>query len=94
MQKKKQYSIILIEVNFQAAVNTQLIEEADIKEEKDRYTVLSFDEMNIREDVVFDKHSCSLVGFANLCDVSNIHVLDSFERQCNCETTNQLLLTC
>ena len=69
------------EVGFQAAVNAQLIEEANIKEEKDRYIVLTFDEMQIREDLVFDKHSCWLVGFTNLGDVSNI--LDNFERQCN-----------
>ena len=57
-------------------MNAQLIEEDDIKEEKYRYVVLSFDEMKIREDLVFDKHSCSLVGFTNLGDVSN--VLESF----------------
>ena len=57
-------------------MNAQLIEEADIKEEKYRYDVVSFDEMKIREDLVFDKHSYSLVGFTNLGDVSN--VLESF----------------
>ena len=59
-------------------ISTLRIEEADIREEKDRYFLLNFDEMmNIREDLVFDKHSCSLV---NLGDVSNI--LENFERQC------------
>ena len=76
------------EVGFQAAVNAQLIEEADIKEEKDRYVVLSFDEMKIREDLVFDKHSCSLVGFTNLGDVSN--VLESCERQCDSEAPDKI----
>lgn len=71
------------DVGFQTAVNTQLIEEASIKEEKDKYVVLSFDEMKIREDLVLDKHSCSLLGFTNLGDVSN--TLDNFERQCKGE---------
>lgn len=51
------------EVGFQSVVNEQLIMEADVKEEKDKYVVLVFDEMKIREDLVFDKHSCELVGF-------------------------------
>ena len=54
--------------------------EADVKEEKDKYMVLVFDEMKIREDLVFDKHSCGLVGFVNLGEINNI--LTEFERQC------------
>lgn len=45
--------------------------------------VLAFDEMKIREDLVFDKHSCSLLGFVNLGDVTN--ALDEFEGQCKGE---------
>ena len=72
------------EVGFQSVVNEQLIMEADVKEEKDKYVVLVFDEMKIREDLVFDKHSCELVGFVNLGEVNNI--LTEFERQCKGET--------
>ena len=72
------------EVGFQSAVNEQLIMEADVKEEKDKYVVLVFDEMKIREDLVFDKHSCELVGFVNLGEINN--VLTEFERQCKGET--------
>ena len=67
-------------------MNTQLIEEANIKDEKDKYVVLSFDEMKIREDLVFDKHSCSLLGFTDLGDVPN--TLDDFERQCKGESND------
>ena len=74
------------DVGFQEEVNAQLIEEADIKEEKDKYVVLSFDEMKIREDLVFDKHSCSLLGFIDIGDVSN--TLYSFERQCKGEVND------
>ena len=45
--------------------------------------VLAFDEMKIREDLIFDEHSCSLLGFVNLGDVTN--ALDNFERQCQSE---------
>lgn len=40
----------------------QLIKEANVKEEKDEYV---FDEMKVREDLVFDKHLCRFVGFVN-----------------------------
>ena len=53
------------EAGFQASVNRQLIEEANVREEKDKYVALVFDEMKVREDLVFDKHSCRLVGFVN-----------------------------
>ena len=72
------------EVGFQSVVNEQLIMEADVKEEKDKYVVLVFDEMKIREDLVFDKHLCELVGFVNLGEINNI--LTEFERQCKGET--------
>ena len=71
------------EVGFQSVVSEQLIMEADVKEEKDKYVVLVFDEMKIREDLVFDKHSCELLGFVNLGEINNI--LTEFERQCKGE---------
>ena len=71
------------EVGFQQKVNEQLIDETDLTEEKNKYVVLTFDEMKIREDLVFDKLSCSLLGFVNLGDITN--VLDDFERQCKSE---------
>lgn len=36
--------------------------------------------MKVREDLVFNKHSCELVGFVNLGEINN--VLGEFERQC------------
>ena len=68
-------------VGFRADVNEQLMKEANIQEEKDKYTVLVFDEMKVREDLVFNKHSCELVGFIDLGEINN--VLTDFERQCN-----------
>ena len=60
-------------------VAVQLQQEANIKEEKDTYVVLSFDEMKIRENLVFDKNNFSLVGFVDIGDISNS--LRQFEQQ-------------
>lgn len=67
-------------VGFKSDVNEQLIKEANVQEEKDKYIVLVFDEMKIREDLVFNKHTSQLVGFIDLGDVNN--VLTELERQC------------
>ena len=48
-----------------------LKEIGDLGEERRKYVVLCFDEMKIKENLVFDKHSFSLVGFYNMGDVSN-----------------------
>ena len=55
-----------------AELNEQLAHSAQISElqEGKKFVALSFDEMKIRQDLVFDKHSCK-VGFANLDSVSN-----------------------
>lgn len=44
-------------------------------------TILLIDEMDIKEDLVYDKHSGQLIGFTNLGDV-NIH-LDAYEKSLN-----------
>ena len=49
-----------------------------ICEEWQKCVVLVFDEMHIREDLVYDKHSGALIGFANLGEI-NSHLLE-FER--------------
>ena len=36
-----------------------------------RYVGVVFDEMYIREDLVFDKHQCCLVGFVNMTEFGN-----------------------
>lgn len=76
-------------IGFQSGVNELLIEEADVKEEKDKFVVLIFDEMKIREDLVFNKHSCELIGFVNLGEINNL--LTKFERQCKKEQANTII---
>ena len=38
---------------------------------QEKFVVLSFDEMRIREDLVYDKNSCNVIGFVNLGEVNN-----------------------
>lgn len=66
-------------VGFIPEVDAQLVKEANIISEKDRLVVLSWDEMRIKESLVFDKHSCSLVGFTNIGDIND--QLDKMEQQ-------------
>ena len=49
-------------------MNEQLMRETNTQEE-DKYAVLVFDEVKIREDLVFNKHSCELIGFTGLGDI-------------------------
>ena len=57
------------------------MKETNICADKDRYVVHIWDEMKIKDDLVFDKHTCELIGFINCGDI-NSH-LDDLEQQCN-----------
>ena len=46
--------------------------------EREKYVILLLDEMHIRQDIAFDKHTGEMIGFCNLGDV-NEHLLQ-FER--------------
>jgi len=61
---------------FSAAVDVQLMEAAGMSscQEWEKFVVLLLDEMHIREDLVYEKQTGRLVGFANLDDVSD-HLL-------------------
>ena len=64
---------------FSDEVDLQLAVAANVEKcpEYEKYTAIIFDEMYIKEDLVYNKHTNNLVGFANLGDVNN-HL--SFER--------------
>ena len=57
-------------------VDKQLIEATKPQtcEEFQKYAVLVMDEMHIKEDLVYDKHSGELVGFVNLGE-TNKHLI-------------------
>lgn len=66
---------------FSTDVDEQLAHAAamDTLEEWQKCVILLLDEMHIKENLVYEKHSGSLIGFTNLGDVNN-HLL-SFERE-------------
>ena len=58
---------------FHADVDKQLMDEAKVKTVPDfqKYVCLLFDEVRIKEDLVYDKHSSQIIGFINLGGVNN-----------------------
>ena len=67
-------------IGFLSEVDAQLMEEARVVEEVDRFVVLLWDEIKIKEGLVYDKHNCELIRFTNIGEVNNM--LDKVERQC------------
>lgn len=43
--------------------------------DRDKCVTLLLDEMHIRQDIVFDKHTGQMTGFTNLGDINN-HLID------------------
>ena len=78
---------------FQVEVDQQLIEEAKLDSIPDfqKYVCLVFDEVKIKEGLVYDKEECQLIGFVDLDDVSN-H-LQAFERTLTDPTSKPILAT-
>ena len=52
--------------------------------EREKCAILLLDEMHIREDLVFDKHTGAIIGFTNLGDI-NDHLLH-FEQSLSSST--------
>ena len=67
-------------VGFSDEADKQLMSVADVAQIEDwqKYVIILMDEMHIREDLVYDKHTGALLGFTNLGDI-NSH-LDRFEQ--------------
>ena len=55
-------------------------------EEHQKYVAVVFDEMKIKEGIVYDKNECKIVGFVDLGAVNN--TLMSFEQTVNEDTTS------
>ena len=51
---------------FQVEVLKQLTEQVKNLQDHERWVILLFDEMKIREDLVYDKVSDMMIGFCNL----------------------------
>lgn len=59
-----------------------------------KHVCLVFDEVRIKEDLVYDKHSCQIIGFVNLGNVGNqLLELERFEKgkPSQCVATNMLV---
>ena len=71
---------------FNSALDQFLADESQVEDlpEWKRHFVLVFDEMKIKEGLVFDKHEAEVVGFVDMGDIST--KLADLERQCS---TNQ-----
>ena len=74
-------------VGIQPEVNAQLIKEAKITTLKDfeKFMIVAFDEVKIREDLVYDKHTGQVVGFVNLGNFN--HQLHTLTEACESCTT-------
>ncbi len=77
---------------FSMEVDQQLMKAASIEtvEEWQKCVILLLDEMHIREDLIYEKHSGALIGFANLGEVNN-HLL-AFERTMSSDQSSPLPL--
>ena len=73
--------------DFNTEVDKHIMEAAKISscEEYEKCVILLLDEMHIREDLVYDKNTGTLVGFVNLGD-TNSHLL-AYERSLQQDTT-------
>jgi len=78
---------------FSAAVDHQLMQAVNIASCPDwhKLVILLLDEMYIKEDLVYNKYTGSVVGFANLGDVNN-HLL-AFERSVESDGDVENVLT-
>lgn len=69
-------------VGFQKELDQQLLDEIKFETlaEWQKYVGIIFDEMKIKEGIVYDKHTSEVIGFVNLGDVTN--QLLEFEQLC------------
>ena len=67
---------------FQQELNRQLLKESKVNElsEQRKYCGIVFDEMKIKENLVYDKYTGSVVGFTNLGEINDD--LLALEREC------------
>ena len=58
---------------FSNDIDEMIVKEAKLheREEWEKHVVLIFDEMHIKEDLIFDKHTGELKGFINLCTIND-----------------------
>ena len=60
-----------VTIGFSAEVDQHLFDVADLSKDLNRYVVFVIDEMHVKEELVYDKHEGSLIGFVNLGNINN-----------------------
>ena len=70
-------------VSIQADVTKQLMSETkiDTLQDSQKYVAVVFDEVKIKEGIVYDKNECGIIGFTDLGDINN--TLQKFEGMIN-----------
>ena len=70
-------------VGIQADVTKQLMSETkiDTLQDSQKYVAVVFDEVKIKEGIVYDKNECGIIGFTDLGDINN--TLQKFEGMIN-----------
>ena len=59
-------------IGFSHEVDQHLVDVADLSHDlHNKYVVLIIDEIHIKEELVYDKHQGSLIGFVNLGEINN-----------------------
>ena len=73
-------------IGIQAEVNEQLMKEAKVATMQgyEKFVAVAFDEVKIREDLVYDRHTGQVVGFVNLGDFnSQLNALSEATESCD-----------
>ena len=85
--------VIKAKSGLQSEVDEQLLKEANIEEIPDhkKYIALIYDEVKIKEDLVYNKHSGELIGFVDITNIN--HHLTALEQSCIGETNKPQLAT-
>ena len=73
------------DVGVQSEVTEQLMKEVKIEslQEWQKYVAVVFDEVKVKEGIVYNKHDCRIVGFVDVGDVNN--ALLEFEKSLSSE---------
>ena len=85
--------VVKAKPGFHPGIDEQLCRDAKIDSipEYQKYVCLVFDEIKVKEDLVYDKHSASLLGFVKIGEV-NDH-LSKFEENASSDTPKPNLAT-
>ena len=59
------------QVGFSSEVDEALVDAANLSVDLNKYVILVMDEIFIKNDLVYDKHDGSLIGFVNIGDTNN-----------------------